>query len=375
MNPLLQAYTLNNGVEIRNRLVVAPMTHLASDDNGQTTAEELDFIRPRACGMGMFITAATAVSQNGRAFPGQPNAIGAQDLASLKQVAAVIRAQGAKAVLQLHHGGDQAQAALIGSEDIITASASKRGREMNTAEIKAIVAAFGNATALAIAAGFDGVEVHGANGYLLQQFYSPKSNQRHDEWGGSLENRLRFPLAVVKAITDTVQQHQRPDFIVGYRLSPEEPNEKGLTMADTFALVDALAATPIQYLHLSQWNFFRHSRRGADTERSRLALLHEHLQGKLPLIGVGNLTTLEQAAEALQSGCAEFVALGKTLLLNPDLGRQLQNGESLPVETEIDPEKTAADYQLPSRMWEMSMEGTVAWLPPVKGKAWTGIDV
>ena len=128
MNPLLQAYTLNNGVEIRNRLVVAPMTHLASDDNGQTTAEELDFIRPRACGMGMFITAATAVSQNGRAFPGQPNAIGAQDLASLKQVAAVIRAQGAKAVLQLHHGGDQAQAALIGSEDIITASASKRGR-------------------------------------------------------------------------------------------------------------------------------------------------------------------------------------------------------------------------------------------------------
>ncbi|MDO5638306.1 MAG: NADH-dependent flavin oxidoreductase [Neisseria sp.] len=373
--PLLQPYTFANGVTVRNRLVVAPMTHLASDEQGQATDEELAFIRPRAEGMGMFISAATAVTPSARSFPGQPNAIGERDLGSLKKVADAIKSQGALAVLQLHHGGDQALADLTYDADVVAPSANKRAREMSSGEVQEIIAAFGRAAALAVEAGFDGVEVHGANGYLVQQFYSPRSNRRSDEWGGNLENRLRFPLAVVKAISDAVAQANRPDFLIGYRFSPEEPSEKGLTMADTLALVDALLETPLHYLHMSQWNFFRHSRRGGDDEKSRMQMVHERINGRVPLIGVGNLNTLEDAARALASGEAEFVAMAKTLLLNPDLGRRLQSGESGSIETEIDPAKTAAAYQLPSLMWQMSLDGAAAWLPPVKGKAWTGIDV
>lgn len=373
--PLLQPYTFANGVTARNRLAVAPMTHLASDEQGQATEEELAFIRPRAEGMGIFITAATAVTPGGRAFPGEPNAIGERDLGSLKKVADAIKAQGALAVLQLHHGGDQALAALTYGHDVATASANKRAREMSSDEINETIAAFGRATALAIEAGFDGVEVHGANGYLLQQFYSPRTNHRSDEWGGNLENRLRFPLGVVKAITDAAAQQNRPDFLIGYRFSPEEPSEKGLTMQDTFALVDALLETPIHYLHLSQWQFLRESRRGGVADKSRIELIHERINGRVPLIGVGNLLSLEDAVNAFDSGFAEFVAMGKTLLLNPDLGKRLQSGESGSIETEIDPEKGAAHYQLPGLMWQMSLDGAAAWLPPVKGKEWKGIDV
>ena len=85
------------------------------------------------------------------------------------------------------------------------------------------------------ATGFDGVEIHGANNYLIQQFFSAQSNRRTDAWGGSLQNRLRFPLAVVDAVTAVRDRHAKPEFIIGYRFSPEEPGENGITMADTFA--------------------------------------------------------------------------------------------------------------------------------------------
>ena len=85
---------------------------------------------------------------------------------------------------------------------------------------------YGHAAELALEAGFDGVEIHGANGYLIQQFYSAQSNQRSDRWGGSAVNRLNFPLAVVDAVTAAREKHGRPDFIVGYRFSPEEPGEQ-----------------------------------------------------------------------------------------------------------------------------------------------------
>lgn len=95
------------------------------------------------------------------------------------------------------------------------------------------------------------------NGWLIQQFFSETYNQRNDEWGGSLENRSRFPLAIVDAIDEMRKKYNRPDFIIGYRFSPEEPGEYGLTMKETFALVDALLEKPIQYLHVSLWDFYK----------------------------------------------------------------------------------------------------------------------
>lgn len=244
MQKLFQPYTLNNGVEIKNRLVVAPMTHWASDRQGQITEAERQFLHGRAEDFSLFISAATLVSEEGKAFDGEPHAIDERDLASLKEVAQIIQRQGAKAILQIHHGGKLAIAELLNGKDKVSPSedAERGARALTADEIERLIAAFGKATELAIQAGFDGVEIHGANGYLLQQFYSGHSNRRTDKWG---ENRLAFPLAVVDAVVATKEKYQRNEFILGYRFSPEEPEEKGITMADTFRLIDALVQKPL----------------------------------------------------------------------------------------------------------------------------------
>lgn len=368
-NPLFQPYTLNNGVEIKNRLVVAPMTHLASNDDGTLGGQERTFISNRAGDMGIFITAATLVHESGKAFYGQPEAVRAEQIPSLKETADIIKSQGAKAVLQIHHGGKQAINELLNGQDKITASADEASgtREATDAEVRSLIAAFGNAADLAIQAGFDGVEIHGANNYLIQQFYSGHSNRCTDEWGGSREKRMRFPLAVVEAVLAAKAKHGRDDFIVGYRFSPEEPEEAGITMEDTFALVDALKTQPLQYLHISLWDFYKKARCGADTDAYRIQLIHERIGGKLPLIGVGNLYTPNEILEAFNTGWAEFIALGKTVMVNPDIATRILNGDEDGIQRAVDPEQTDR-YGFPERLWNFTLAGTEAWLPPLKGQ-------
>ena len=371
---LFQSYTFNNGVTVKNRLVVAPLTHLASDDNGHITADERRFLNKRFEGFGLFIAAATLVAEGGKAFYGQPEAIGEEDLPSLREVAEIAHQQGAKALLQIHHGGWQAIPELNPNGEIFapSAHAATGAKALTDAQIRSIIAGYANAAELALRAGFDGVEIHGANNYLIQQFFSAQSNQRTDEWGGSLENRLRFPLAVVDAIADIVKKHQRPDFIVGYRFSPEEAGDNGITMAETFALIDALVAKPLQYLHVSLWDFYKLARRGADETRTRIEQLHERIGGKLPLIGVGNIYTSEQAEKAMATGWAEFIALGKTLMLNPNWAELAANGGEFA--TEIDPDR-AEEYRLPARLLHLNLQGDQAWLPPVKGMGRKIMDI
>ena len=375
--PLFQSHTLNNGVEIRNRLVVAPMTHWASRPDGSISDDERLFLRDRFRGFGLFIAAATLVSPEGKAFIGQPEAIGPEDLPSLCEVAQIAHEQGAKAILQIHHGGSKAMSDLLGNADKVAPSddTASGSRALTDAEIHQLVDAFANAAGLAIQAGFDGVEIHGANGYLVQQFFSAQSNRRNDDWGGSLEKRLRFPLAVVDAVVDTVRnKHRRDDFIIGYRFSPEEPGDNGLTMLDAFALIDALVHKPLQYLHVSLWDFYKKARRGANTELSRIRLIHERIGGKLPLIGVGNLFTADQILAAYQTGWAEFIALGKTVMINPDLVELIENDREADIVTELDPDK-ADRYRIPPVLWAQNLRG-LAYLPPLKGnKDWQPVDI
>jgi len=140
------------------------------------------------------------------------------------------------------------------------------------------------------------------------------------------------------------------------------------------ALIDALVQKPLQYLHVSLWDFYKKARRGADTERTRIEQLHQHIGGKLPLIGVGNLYTASQAAEALATGWAEFIALGKTLLINPHWAELTEQGRDDDIQTEIDPER-AESYRLPARMLGLTLQGTQAWLPPVKGMERKILDI
>lgn len=374
--PLFQTYTLNNGVTIKNRLVVAPMTHFGSQADGLISDQERTFLNNRAGDMGLFITAATLVQKDGKAFHGQPEATGEHCLDSLKETAQILQQQGAKAILQIHHGGSKAIDELLDGLDKISASASEaeHTREATAEEVEALIASYAQAADLALRAGFDGVEIHGANGYLIQQFYSAQSNRRNDQWGGSLENRMRFPLAVIDAVVAVREKHQRNDFIIGYRFSPEEPGDDGLTMTETGALIDALVQKPLQYLHVSLWEFDKKIRRGGDTAQTRMQFIHERINGKLPLIGVGNLFTADQILAAYETGWAEFIALGKTVMINPHIATQIREGREAEIETQLDP--TRADhYGLPDTLWGFSSSGTQSWLPPVKGAEWKPMDI
>ena len=380
MNPkyatLFQTYTLNNGVTIKNRLVVAPMTHFGSQADGLISDQERTFLSNRAGDMGMFITAATLVQKDGKAFHGQPEATGEHCLDSLKETAQILQQQGAKAILQIHHGGSKAMDDLLDGLDKISASASEaeHAREATAKEVEALIASYAQAADLALRAGFDGVEIHGANTYLIQQFYSAQSNRRNDQWGGSLENRMRFPLAVIDAVIAVREKHQRDDFIIGYRFSPEEPGDDGLTMTETGALIDALVQKPLQYLHVSLWEFDKKIRRGGDTAQTRMQFIHERINGKLPLIGVGNLFTADQILAAYETGWAEFIALGKTVMINPHIATQIREGREDEIETQLNP--TRADhYGLPDTLWGFASSGTQSWLPPVKGAEWKPMDI
>ncbi|MBQ9182287.1 MAG: NADH-dependent flavin oxidoreductase [Neisseriaceae bacterium] len=353
MASILDSYTFNNGVTVKNRLAVAPMTHWSSDANGHATAEELAYIKPRAAGFGMFIAAATAVNPQSRAFIGEPNANADSDIEHLKKIANTIKSQGALAILQLHHGGKESLPDAVEGLGVVApvADAEKNAREMTLPEIKQTIADFATAARRAMMAGFDGVEIHGANNYLLQQFVSPHHNHRTDEYGGSLENRLRFPVAVLDSVQAACKDN--PNFIIGYRITPEEPFDDGITMTDTLALIDALKQRRLQYIHISLQGFYNKARRGADANRMRLDIIHEHLANSdIALIGVGGLRTPQQAIDAFNTGVVEFTAVGLGVLANPDFALRVADGNFAQIRESIDLNKSAEFYQMPPKLWE-----------------------
>lgn len=220
--------------------------------------------------------------------------------------------------------------------------------------------AFGEATRRAIEAGFDGVEIHGANGYLIHQFYSPKTNRRTDRWGGSDEKRLAFPLAVVNAVKQAIDTHAENPFVLGYRLSPEEPETPGLTMKETFMLADALAEENLDYLHISLMDVNSKARRGADTSRTRMDLLNERVGHKVPLMAVGSIYTADEALAVLESGIP-LVALGRVILINPEWAVLVKEGREQEIEKAIQASEIEK-YRLPEPLWEM-IQNTGGWVP------------
>ncbi|CBZ49068.1 NemA protein [Streptococcus gallolyticus subsp. gallolyticus ATCC BAA-2069] len=363
--PLFVPYELNNGVILKNRLVVAPLTIYDSGANGELTDSARRFWKNRFEGFGMYIMPFTNVHPSGIGFE-SPNAYDESHLDTLKEYAEIAHEQGAKSIVQLAHAGIRANKVMTKGYDVIapTADLLNGARELTGDEVEELVASFAYAAELALRAGHDGVEIHGANGWLIQQFFSANYNQRKDYWGGSLERRLHFPLAIVDAIDAVRRKYKRPDFIIGYRFSPEEPGEQGLTMQETFALVDELLKKPLQYLHVSLWDFYKHARRGADISKTRMQLLHERIAGKVPLIGVGNLYTADDMIKAYQTGYADLLAVGKSILLNPNLIELIQSNRESEIETEFDWERFE-NYRYTPAMLKGTMQG-LDFYPPSK---------
>ena len=182
-------------------------------------------------------------------------------------------------------------------------------KEFTDERIKEIIDEFARGTELSLKAGFDGIELHAANKYLFQQFYSPHFNKRTDDWGGSDEKRMNFSLKVVDACCKVREKYNRPDFIIGYRLSSEEPFEDGLTMTETLKLVKTLVTKPIQYIHISQLNYFKTARRGEGAGIERLKIIHNETKGKVALIGIGGLRNENDLNKALDTGFSEFIGV------------------------------------------------------------------
>ena len=362
-------YTLNNKVEVPSLLAVAPMTLFGSNPDGTIGDEERNFYKQRATGIGLYIVGATCVSLEGLAFDNQTRAFDDKDLPSNKERVKIIKEQGALAINQIHHGGCLGLKRLSGvpvmavSADVFNKELEKKGElkedtkavEITEKDIKRIIDDFARATEISIKAGYDGIEIHGANNYLLQQFYSGYYNKRTDEWGGSLEKRMKFPLAVVDACCKIRDKYNKPEFIIGYRLSPEEPFEDGITMTETLALVRELMKRPLQFIHVSQSKFFQEARRGEGSGTARLKLIHDELKGKMALIGVGGSFSYDDLNKALDSGYADFIGVARALMLNKDLGILLKEGKGDKIRLEIDPEHPE-DFNLPKMLWGMSIQ-------------------
>ena len=253
----LEKYIFNNKVEVPNRLAVAPLTLFASNADGTINNDEREYLKLRGTGIGLYILGATAVAKEGLTFLNQPRAYSETDLPSLQERAKIIKSQGALAINQIHHGGYKANpeysgtAPLTPSKEIadeILKDSKIQTKEMTEEDIKKVIESFGYDTELSIKSGYDGIEIHGANNFILQQFYPPYTNRRKDQWGGSEENRMKLALEVIDACCKIREKMKKPEFIIGYRLSPEEPYDTGLTMTDTLHLCKALVTKTIQFI-------------------------------------------------------------------------------------------------------------------------------
>ena len=377
---LFEKYTLNNKVEVPGLLAVAPMTLFGSNPDGSVSQDEREYLKLRATDIGLYILGATAVSQDGIAFYNQPRAISDKDIPFNAERVKIIKDQGALAINQIHHGGCLAEKKYSGvpvkavCAEVSNKELESKGMlndetkftEFTNEEVKRLINEYAKATEISIKAGYDGIEIHGANNYLIQQFYSGYYNKRKDAWGGSLENRMKFPLEVVDACCKMRDKYKKPEFIIGYRLSPEEPFDDGITMTETVALVKELVKKPLQFIHVSERNFFQEVRRGEGAGENRLKVIHEITKGKMALIGLGGLYSDKDFNKALNTGYVEFIGTGRASMLNKDLAILLKEGKGDKLNLEFDPDHPEK-YSIPKLLWSFCVKGG-EWLPPVQKK-------
>ncbi len=332
MNPF-KSYTLKPGVTMRNRLVMAPMTTYSGNEDYTVSDEELAYYRLRSQTLGMVITAATSINDSAQAFERQISLKSDAFIPRMKELAKTIQSQGALAVVQLHHGGRMNLPSLYDNPNaIVSASAISAPREglatpraMTTAEIKSTIEDFAQATRRAIECGFDGVELHGANTYLLQQFFSPHSNRRDDQYGGSVENRMRFIEELIDRVYAEIVSANQPNFILGYRFSPEELETPGITMEDTLKLVDKLKEKPLDYLHISLKHYRQTPMRNEADKTAIIDQIQSRLKHKIPMIGVGGIATKENVLDAFKAGY-EMISSGVAILADPAWGTHVEKG-------------------------------------------------
>ncbi|ATF93981.1 flavocytochrome c [Cedecea neteri] len=358
---MLSPFTLPNGTALKNRLLMAPMTTCTGYFDGTVTEELVEYYRVRAGSIGTIVVECCFIDDLGLAFPGAIGIDTDEKIAGLAKIASAIKAEGSRALLQIYHGGRMVDPKLIGGRTPVGPSALAAPRDgaatprgLTTEEVAGMVTKFGDAVRRAIQAGFDGVEIHGANTYLIQQFYSPNSNQRDDEWGGSRDNRAKFPLAVLDITHQMVRQYADDAFIIGYRFSPEELEVPGIRFDDTMYLLEKLAARGLDYLHFSLGYSLRPSINDTSDPTpliNKYCAMRSDALAQIPVMGVGGIVNASDVETALEHGY-DLVAVGRACIAYPDWTARIANGEVL--DLFIDSTKRE-ELTIPEPLWRFSL--------------------
>lgn len=358
-NPLFEPLELTAGLTLSNRIVMAPMTTWSSNSDATISDEEDAYYSARVGGVGLVITGCSHVSPNGIGFTDEFACLDDRFLPSLTRLASAAKSGGAPAILQIFHAGNKALPNLVPNGDVVSASAGQIEastfvpagapvRALSADEITQIIADFGTATRRAILAGFYGIELHGAHGFLIQNFLSPRSNRRIDEWGGPLENRMRFPLAIVAEVRRVIAAEADRPFALGYRISPEEPGEGGLRVAESFILVDRLVEAGVDYLHASLGNLLDDRPLDVGDGDTMVERLLARLDGRVSLMAAGQVRTPEQALRARAMGLP-LVAIGQGLVMDPDWVEAARAGAAGSPSTALDLSR-AAELAIPTKL-------------------------
>ncbi len=298
---LFTPLTFAHGPAMKNRLMLAPLTNTQSHPDGKLSEEEFHWLVMRAeGGFGLTMTCAAHVQRIGQGFPGQLGIWSDDHLPGLTRLAAAIKANDSVAVVQLHHAGMRSPS---DNEEF-------KARALTSEEVLQLKADFVAAAVRAEKAGFDGVEFHGAHGYILCQFLSDEINTRTDQWGGSLDNRVRL----IHEILIEARAACGPDFQIGLRLSPER---FGLKLAEIREVAGRLMTSGlIDYLDMSLWDVGKLPIEEEFAEKSLIDWFAELPRGDCRLGVAGKIMEPAYAASLLDK--VDFVLLGRAAILHHD---------------------------------------------------------
>ncbi len=349
---LLSPYDLR-GLPLRNRVVMAPLTRARAGSARLPNDLMAEYYTQRASA-GLIISEATSISEQGLGWVDSPGIYSDAQVAGWQKTTAALHAKGTPVFLQLWHCGRASHSSFHGGQPAVSASAIKLNgdyihtpigkqpyetpRALETAEVAAVVQDYRRAAEGAQAAGFDGVEIHAANGYLIDQFLQSRTNQRTDRYGGSLENRFRFLKEIVEAVASVLPANR-----VGVRLSPNGNfNDMGSPdYRETFTYAaQQLNACGLAYLHVVDGLAFGFHELGQPMTLSDFRAVF-----KGPVIGCCGYTR-ETAEAAIAGGHADLIAFGRPYLSNPDLVERFANGWELnpPADMKVWSAPTAAGY-------------------------------
>ncbi len=297
---------------------------------------------------------------------------------SLQRLAGAMRAAGGLAILQIYDGGRIARPDLIGEQALRAPSAvaslrpgAKTPRAMTTGEVESLIASFRQAASLARQAGFDGIEVHGANHYAVHQFFSPRANHRTDKWGGSLSKRMNFPLAVAQAVRDALG----PKLIAGFRVTPFEAESDGYTLEDSKLLCGELAKLDLDYVSVSL-DDYRKSRPMREARvydgsvetistptASPITEFSRIVAGRCAIMASGGIKTCMDAEGAIKMG-ADLVAVGRAVVVDPEWLAKVRSKSEASILAGLpkDEREIAGALSIPPRMVEYLLSRP-GWIP------------